>query len=113
MKQHKEAGPQRDVDEQVGGAGAAGKRTLTDQLDNVGASAATASAGLRVPAPKPRYALRKQNDKRGKDPAQPPGVGPPTGFSDMGKDDKGPTFHHDHGFLDDGHGNIDESKRQD
>jgi hypothetical protein len=30
----------------------------------------------------------------------------------MGEEDKGPEMHHDHGHLDDGHGNIDPSKRR-
>jgi hypothetical protein len=213
MKQHKEAGPQRDAGDLVGGAGAAGKRTLTDQLDGVGTSSAvphqgqmeaafgtsfggvsaavgtpeakqaldarganaaavgnkvyfadanpsqelvghelahtvqqgavagrgqggggdaereadqaghaaargeraavSSSSALGVPQFSLRDELRDQHDKRGKDPAATPGVGAPTSFGDMGKDDKGPQFHHDHGFLDDGHGGIDESKRQD
>ena len=34
-------------------------------------------------------------------------------FQDQAADDHGPVIHHDHGFLDDGHGNIDETLRQD
>src|SRR5262245_10995507 len=118
MKQRKEPDPQHDAVGQTSGGMAAGRRTLTDQLETTSASAPVAAAvgggGARAPVQlKLRDDLRDQHDKRGKNPAAGPGGGTQQSFSDMARDDKGPTFHHDHGFLDDGHGNIDESKRQD
>ena len=60
-----------------------------------------------------RDSARQQHEARGKDnPAG--GVGGAHGsFQDMAEDDIGPVIRHDHGHLDDGSGNIDESLRED
>lgn len=71
----------------------------------------------QAPSGAPQFNLideaRSQHEKRGENPAAPPGGTVPHSFSDMPEGDAGPTFHHDHGFLDDGNGNIDPSKRRD
>ncbi|HEU4325753.1 MAG TPA: hypothetical protein VFS21_21615 [Roseiflexaceae bacterium] len=57
---------------------------------------------------------REQNNKRGEDTAStaPPSVYASFGSSMPAGQVQGPSMRHDHGFLDDGHGNIDESKRE-
>lgn len=56
-------------------------------------------------------AAREQHDKRGQDNPYDAGIEVSPGWED--NDLTPPEIAHDHGFLDDGNGNIDESKRED
>lgn len=76
-----------------------------------------ASAGAGVPqfdarsgASSARDQVQDQRDKRGVDTPAVPGGTQRAQFVDH--DDQSAVLSHDHGFLDDGHGNIDESKRE-
>lgn len=60
-----------------------------------------------------RGTVGEQRDARGVDTPQGGAGGQHGSFSDQAADDHGPEFHHDHGFLDDGHGGRDESRLRD
>ena len=61
----------------------------------------------------PRDTAREQHEARGEDTPAGGSGGQHGSFQDMAADDTGPEIRHDHGHLDDGSGNIDESRRQD
>ncbi|MFH1467038.1 MAG: DUF4157 domain-containing protein [Pseudomonadota bacterium] len=69
------------------------------------------SAPLGAPQFDLRDSAREQHEARGKD--DPAGGGGSLHARFVDHDDQAPEIHHDHGFLDDGNGNIDESKRED
>lgn len=60
-----------------------------------------------------RDTAREQHEARGEDTPAGGGGGQHGSFQDYAEDDTGPEMHHDHGHLDDGSGNIDESLRRD
>ena len=60
-----------------------------------------------------RDTVDHQRDARGVDTPAGGSGGQHGAFQDQGPDDHGPEIHHDHGFLDDGSGNIDDSLRRD
>jgi hypothetical protein len=101
----------------AGGGGGGDAEAEAKGAGELAARGGHAVVSAQASAGAPQFDLRNevssQRDKRGKDPAAGPTVDAPQSFSDMAKDDKGPAFHHDHGFLDDGKGNLDPSKRRD
>jgi hypothetical protein len=60
-----------------------------------------------------RGQVADQRNKRDVDTPQGGTGGAHGSFQDQAPDDHGPALHHDHGFLDDGSGNIDDSLRED
>lgn len=79
---------------------------------NTGArnKASSANSSVRGKASSANDTVRKKHEERGKDT---PSAAPPethAGFIDH--DGQAPVIKHDHGFLDDGNGNIDPSKRR-
>ncbi|HEY0478457.1 MAG TPA: DUF4157 domain-containing protein [Kofleriaceae bacterium] len=88
------------LDEMAGGGGAAQASTAVQhRLDAV---------QLDV-----RGTVDQQRNARGVDTPAGGGGGQHGAFQDEAPGDHGPVIHHDHGFLDDGNGNIDDSLRQD
>jgi hypothetical protein len=82
------------------------------------------SVAARAPAGVPQFDLRgtaqgagnmarEQHEARGIDTPAGGSGGQHGSFVDHGEDDEGPQIVHDHGFLDDGNHNIDESRRED
>ena len=57
--------------------------------------------------------IRAQHEARGEDTPAGGSGGQHGSFQDMEEDDAGPEIRHDHGHLDDGSGNLDESLRED
>jgi hypothetical protein len=60
-----------------------------------------------------RGTVDEQRDARGVDTPSSQGGGQVPTFQNMAEDDPGPVMSHDHGHLDDGNGNVDESLRED
>lgn len=60
-----------------------------------------------------RDTAREQHEARGQDSPAGGSGGQHGSFQDMDEDDAGPEIRHDHGHLDDGSGNLDESLRED
>ncbi|WP_437722424.1 eCIS core domain-containing protein [Sorangium sp. So ce861] len=59
-----------------------------------------------------RDTARQHHEARGVDTPAGGGGGQHGSFQDMAEDDTGPAIRHDHGHLDDGSGNLDESRRE-
>ncbi len=74
---------------------------------------ATIRRSVRSAADGARAEARKQHEARGANPEPAPGSGSSQPFNDMGKDDRGPEIHHDHGHMEGADGNFDPSKHQD
>jgi Domain of unknown function (DUF4157) len=101
----------------MGSGGGGGAEAEASAAGARAASGQSASVGTRAPAGVPQFDLRgtvdQNRQKRDVDSGAGdtgPVAGQHASFSDMGDEDKGPGFHHDHGFLDDGKGGIDKSK---
>ena len=88
----------------VGGAFAYGNQAMRDKVSS-------ANTGARDKAGKAKDAVREKHEQRGKDDKNTDPGSLRARFMDH--DDKRPEIRHDHGFLDDGSGNIDESKKED
>jgi len=99
----------------AGGAMAYGNAAMRDAVGNANQGArdkvGSVNTGARDKASSAKDKARDQHEKRDQDEGN--GGGGSQHATWMDHDDKRPDIHHDHGFLDDGSGNIDESKRED
>jgi hypothetical protein len=88
---------------------------LLDQVHGGSAGGAVQRSEIQLRAVQldVRGSVDQARSGRGVDTPQGGGGGAHASFQDEAPGDTGPVLHHDHGFLDDGHGNIDDSLRQD
>ncbi|HMG57561.1 MAG TPA: DUF4157 domain-containing protein [Kofleriaceae bacterium] len=90
---------------------------MLDELGGRGGGAAPSGGAVQHRLDAVQFDVRgtvdQQRNARDVDTPQGGSAGQHGAFQDQAPDDHGPAIHHDHGFLDDGSGNIDDSLRRD